>query len=120
LTICVGALAADGKAIVCVADKSVTYGDDISGEADASKIFQLPSGLVVMMSGDEPDCERYISKLSRNPDLGKSLPDLISYSETKYKETREELMAIRILMPNLIDKLSEESLKQGQVSTSRT
>ena len=39
VTICVGALAADGKAIVCVADKSVTYGDDISAKLTHPKYF---------------------------------------------------------------------------------
>jgi hypothetical protein len=36
MTICAAALAAKSKAIVCVADKAITYGDVISWESDVT------------------------------------------------------------------------------------
>ncbi|MFZ0589403.1 MAG: hypothetical protein WAM39_02855 [Bryobacteraceae bacterium] len=103
MTICVAALAADGQAIVCVADRSVSYGDDITGESDVTKIVSLGSGAVAMVSGAENEYERVLAKLGRNTNLGKSIPDTINYCEEKYKETRKELLATRILEPNLTD-----------------
>lgn len=103
MTICVAAFAEDSKAIICIADRSVSYGDDITGESDAAKIIRLPSGVVALVSGGEAEFERVIRKLARNPKLGVSLLDTVTYAEKCYQEAREELIAIRYLKPNLID-----------------
>ena len=110
MTICVGTFAADGHAIVCVADRSVTYGDDIMGESDATKIIQLPSGAIALVSGIEGEFERLIAKLARNRNLGKSLQDTIGYCEAQYLEVKRELRKIRLLEPNLTD---EEKLREA-------
>ncbi len=102
VTCCVGAFADKGNAIICIADKSVTYGEDISGEGLGSKIVKLPSGITVMISGRDGESERYISKLSKNVLLGKSLSDSLAYCEEQYHLTREELLNIYVLKPALM------------------
>lgn len=116
MTVCIGAIVADGKAIVCVADKSITYGDFITGEADASKIVRLPSGVVVMVSGDVPSYERYMKKLGLRDTLGSDVRALIKGCEDDYLEMREELITIRHLQPVFMDKAAfhEQSLKNEQ------
>lgn len=103
MTVCVAAFADEAKAIVCVADRSVSYGDDITGESDASKIIKLPSGVVTLVSGGESEFERIVRKLLRNSNLGKSLPDTIAFAEKCYQDARDELISIRHLKPNLIN-----------------
>jgi len=41
MTICAAALAAKSRAIVCVADKAISYGDVVSWESDVTKIVPL-------------------------------------------------------------------------------
>lgn len=64
MTVCVAALASDMKAIVCVADKAISYGDGyIQWDADSGKITKLnPSGAVVMVS-DEGHAPRVLARL---------------------------------------------------------
>ncbi len=63
MTVCLAALAAESKALVCVADGALTYGDRIQWDADIGKMYTVnPSGLLVMMS-DEGNGSRVISKL---------------------------------------------------------
>ena len=45
MTVCVAALAADFNAVVCVADKALSYGEYIQWDSDSSKIVKInPSG----------------------------------------------------------------------------
>jgi len=54
MTICAAAFACNSEAIVCVADKALTFGELITWESDSTKLIQLPQpGCVAMMSGEE-------------------------------------------------------------------
>jgi hypothetical protein len=54
MTVCLGALAADSMAIVCVADKCITYSQDIYGDTDSVKILPLgENGVHVLKSPRE-------------------------------------------------------------------
>jgi len=114
MTICVGALAAGGKSIVCVADKSVSYGDHVWGETDSTKIVELTSGSVAMVSGDEFVFDRFLRALNRNPKLGCSIPDTVRYCEDSYRSTRKELVSINYLDTNL---LTEQHFTQATTGT---
>jgi hypothetical protein len=64
MTVCLTALALDSRVVVCVADKSVAYGDKIQWDSDSSKMFQLqPSGAVVMFSGAERAVTEVMSRI---------------------------------------------------------
>jgi 20S proteasome alpha/beta subunit len=102
MTICVGALADNAKAIVCVADKAISYGEYLTGESDSTKIIELPSGAVAMVSGDEDVYDRFLRALIRNSNLGKSIADTINYCERAYQEARNEVVRIRYLSVNLL------------------
>ena len=54
MTVCTSALAAEEKAIVCMADKALSYGDTIPWDSDSSKMFALSNeALVIMFAGSE-------------------------------------------------------------------
>ena len=84
MTICVGALAAGGTSIVCVADKMVAYGDHVTGETDATKIIPLPWGGVAMVSGDEYVFDRVLRLLNACPNLGEDLSSTLQKCESVY------------------------------------
>lgn len=102
MTICVGALAAGGRSIVCVADKAVAYGDHVTGETDATKIIPLPSGAVAMVSGDEYVFDRVLRSLNQQADLGKNLVKTLGDCEAAYQSARRELVDITYLKTNLM------------------
>jgi hypothetical protein len=41
MTICCAAFGDNSKAIVCIADKGISYGDTIQWDSDSSKIFPI-------------------------------------------------------------------------------
>lgn len=85
----------------------------MTGETDASKIIQLPSKVIAMVSGREGYYGRFLRKLAKNVKLGCSIPDTLTHCEKAYRETRSEIVGINYLQANLIDekRLLEESLK---------
>src|SRR6266849_5632180 len=79
MTICVAALAADFEAIVCMADKALTYGDYIQWDSDSSKIIKVnPSGTLMMFSGEEEPSSKVLAKfIARRNELWKKERDSI-------------------------------------------
>jgi hypothetical protein len=64
MTVCVAALASMSRSIVCIADKALSYGDQISWDSDGSKMFELnPSGTIVMFAGGERDISEVVSRI---------------------------------------------------------
>src|SRR5438552_3303929 len=52
LTICIAALANEGKAIVCIADKMLSFGDYAQWESDVTKIIRIPkTGINSLIAG---------------------------------------------------------------------
>ena len=103
MTICAAALAAKSKAIVCVADKAITYGDIISWESDVTKIVRLAHpGCLVMMSGSEEVTSRVISALAAEPTLGATVAEIKEKCEDVYKECIQELVDQKFIFPRML------------------
>src|ERR1017187_3451479 len=93
MTICAAALAAKSRAIVCVADKAITFGDFISWESDVTKIVKLAHpGCVAMMSGSEEGTSRVIAALVAEADLGRTIVEIKKKCEEIYKECIREIV----------------------------
>src|SRR5277367_1962340 len=55
MTVCISAIAAKSKAIVCIADRALTYkgwGADTETDSGITKIIDLPGNWCAMFSGD--------------------------------------------------------------------
>jgi hypothetical protein len=104
MTVCIAALAAQGKAIVCMADKALSYGDTIQWDSDSSKMFALRSGgLVIMFSGDEEPISRILGKIiARESDLGDDVAGTRQILEEEYQEAAQEIVEARYLKPRLM------------------
>jgi 20S proteasome alpha/beta subunit len=107
MTVCLAAIAADMRAIVCIADKSLSYfNGHIQWDADSSKITKLnPSGSLVMVS-DEGNGPRVLSKLFEKGDVigGKKRSETISVCEEQYRMAVDDLVEATYLHPRLLDK----------------
>lgn len=104
MTICAAALAANSRAIVCVADKALSWGDYFTWESDSTKIIQLAHpGCVAMISGGEEGTTRVISSLLSHVDLGTTAGAIKTKCESDYTQCVEELINIKFLNPQLID-----------------
>jgi hypothetical protein len=68
MTICISALADDGKAIVCVADKMLSFGDLSQGQlqldSNVTKMIPINSGRsLVLCAGTLAICREVISEI---------------------------------------------------------
>jgi 20S proteasome alpha/beta subunit len=106
MTVCIAALAQESKAIVCVADTAISYGDSIQWDSDSSKIFELnPSGTLVLFAGGEEATSRVLGKvISRADEIGKDIAETKKILEDEYKEAVEELVAAKFITPRLMTK----------------
>ena len=103
MTICATALAARSRAIVCVADKAITFGDVISWDSDVTKIVALGHpGAVAMMSGAVEGTSRVLAALSAESNLGAIVPEIKASCERIYRECVQELIEQKFLAPNLL------------------
>lgn len=106
MTVCVAALASytkESSAIVCLADKLVSYGEIISGETDQSKIIELnPSGMVCMTSGNEEELSRFVASLLATENFGSDVRSISKKCEDEYKTSLEELIDRKFLFPRLL------------------
>ena len=109
MTVCVAALAADSQAIVCVADKALTYGDRIQWDSDSSKILKInPSGTLALISGDEEPISRVLANLiiKANDFWGKSISTSVKSCEDEYSSAVADLVEAKFLRPRLLDSVS--------------
>jgi hypothetical protein len=115
MTICIGALAAGGHSIVCVADKAITYADDIQGDTDSTKIVPVGTrGAHVLISGNETTISRMLASLNTQTDIGKSSSGSRTILENTYKEIESEMLEAAFLKPFLsITDYSSAVTKQG-------
>lgn len=106
MTVCIAALAADSKAIVCVADKALTYGGYIQWDADSAKMIPLnPSGTLLMFSGDEEGTSRILGAiLASEMEIGAGKAHSKAWLEKNYKEALEELIEIKFLSRRLLNR----------------
>lgn len=111
MTICSAALADKGKAIVCLADKGVSYGETIQWDSDASKILRLGlQNTHVMVAGGDPHITRVLAPLlAREEEIGKNIQNTIKICEEEYKRALDELVQLNVLSPRLLTR--EEYIK---------
>jgi hypothetical protein len=107
MTVCVAALAAKKSAIVCVADRAVTYDGAIQWDSsDSGKIITLnPSGSVVMIS-DEGDGPRVLDKLfEKASEIGATKRATVRSScEEQYRSAVDDLVEAQFLRPRFLDR----------------
>ena len=108
MTVCVAALAAHRRSIVCVADKALSYGDYIQWDSDSSKIIKLnPSGATLLVAGDEQSTARvmmHIKEISSRIGSGSSVKDMLTLCEQQYTKAFHELLENKLLRPRLLNK----------------
>lgn len=105
VTICVAALAASYKAIVCVADKALSYQEQIQWDSDGSKMITInPSGTLLMFSGDELPISKMTAALyAKGKELWyKQRPSIVKICEDQYKGVLDELVEGTYLTPRLL------------------
>jgi hypothetical protein len=121
MTVCVTALAAYAEerkqsAIVCTADKMVTYGERVTVETDSTKIISLnPSGMLCMTSGNEDGLSRFVASLLATEDFGKTAKLVGAECEKQYKACLDELILTKFLSPR---QLTRDEYVQGISGTS--
>jgi len=106
MTICNAALADNSQAIVCIADKGISYGENIQWDSDSSKIIRLGlRNIVVMIAGMDSHITRFLSPILAIEDqLGKDATETIRLCEAEYKKAYDELIEINFLKPKLVTK----------------
>ena len=104
MTVCISALAEQGRAIVCMADRALTYGQTIQWESDSSKMFSLrKGGMVIMFAGEEEPISRILGKvIAKEEELGKDVATTRRILESEYQEAVQELVEARFLKPRLL------------------
>ncbi len=105
MTVCVAALAVKNMAIVCVADKALSYGDHIQWDSDSTKIIKLnPSGISVMFSGTEESTSKILAGFIAQADeiSTKRIPEIITLCEAQYTQSVQEMVTAKFLTPRLL------------------
>jgi hypothetical protein len=104
MTVCVSALASNGEAIVCIADKALSYGDHFQWESDSIKMFRVnPSGAIIMFAGGERGTSKVLGRiLARESEIGTTVAETIELIEEEYKDAVDELIEQLYLAPRLL------------------
>ncbi len=117
MTICIGVLAANAKAIVCVADKYITYNEEILGETDSVKIVPVgENGSHAMISGNDDSILRVLAKLALKDNVGKNRNQTGQFCEEAYKEAEREMIEMRFLRPFITAGDYEKALLKKRVN----
>lgn len=106
MTVCIAALAQESKAIVCIADTAISYGDSIQWDSDSTKIFELnPSGTLVLFAGSEEATSRILGKvIARADEIGRDIAETRRILEGEYGEAVDELVTAKYITPRLMTK----------------
>ncbi len=99
MTVCIAALSANSQVIVCIADKALSFGDQIQWDADSSKITTLDNNKsLILMAGSEGPTSRVLRKLDPlTAEWSGDRNDLMNVLEKKFKEAFAEEQEITIL-----------------------
>ncbi len=99
MTVCIAALAANSQVIVCIADKALSFGDQIQWDADSSKITTLDNNKsLILMAGSEGPTSRVLRKLDPlTAEWSGDRNDLMDVLEKKFKEAFSEEQEITLL-----------------------
>src|ERR1017187_7404300 len=106
MTVCIAALSQDSKAIVCMADKALSYGSSIQWDSDSSKVFELnASGTLVLFAGSEDITSRVLGKIIALGDsIGDDIAETRKILEHEYQEAVGEILTALYLTPRLLTK----------------
>src|SRR5205085_3815342 len=101
MTVCVAALASQSRAVVCVADKALSYENYIQWDSDSSKMLVLnPSGAVVLFAGGERDTSEMLSRILAIEDkLGSDRTTTKVECQREAKEAIDEFVKRLYLSP---------------------
>jgi hypothetical protein len=103
MTVCIAALAADSRTIVCVSDKAITYEGYFTWDSDSTKIIRLNErGLAIMTSGGEQGISKVLAALLDKSGIGLDVSETIKICESQYKKAVDELVEAKFLTPRLI------------------
>jgi 20S proteasome alpha/beta subunit len=105
MTVCLAAFAEDYKAIVCVADKGISYGEHIQWDSDSTKIATLnDKGTTALFAGGEEATARVLSALvARGQEIGDDQEATRKICEQEYTTSMQELIEAKFLRPALLD-----------------
>jgi hypothetical protein len=113
VTVCIAALAGNGPgtAIICIADKAVSYGDQIQWDSDSSKITTLDNNKsLILLAGSEDPTSRVLRKLDPlKAEFSGDRNKLMKTLEEKFKEAFAEEQEITVLHPQMMTR--EDYLK---------
>ncbi len=99
MTVGIAALARSGNAIVAMADRRLTYGDnELVTSMMATKMLRLPGGFWTLFAGDPTVAETIVGGVEE--DSGHPVRDLRAF----YAQTRETMVTRQILEPRLLNK----------------
>ena len=75
MTVCIAAIAEEGRSIVCMSDRALSYGQTTQWDSDSSKMFPLrKGGMIIMFSGDEEPTSRILGRvIAREAELGEDV-----------------------------------------------
>lgn len=107
MTVCIAALAANFKAIVCVADKALSYGDYIQWDSDSSKIVKInPSGTLLLFSGDEEPSSKVFAKFKAESNKLWDAPrsEIVKTCEDQYSSAVGDSIEAKFIKPRLLDR----------------
>lgn len=120
MTICIVALSQVTKAIVCVADKALSYRDtETQYDTDTTKIvhFGLEKKLVALISGG-PHSTQVLANLQAIPDLGDNVLATIQAAETAYHDAYQLAQEKAVLIPRGLNRqLYEKILTKPRVNS---
>lgn len=118
MTICIGALAADKRAVIGIADRYISFGSlGAKGDTDSVKILPLQNGVHAMIAGNDDAIARVLAKLVAHDELGKNRKDTKDYCETAYREAESELLEMRHIRPFMSKEKFEDALMKEQVNS---
>lgn len=114
MTVCVAALAKDSRAIVMVADKALTYGDNVyrpamTGETGIVKMLPLgDSGWNALVAGSPTFADLVVRRAanvaSADPDVANSVTEMMECVKRAYQQEREQAVIDEVLQPRLLTK----------------
>src|SRR5260370_32269922 len=95
MTVCAAALSENSKAIVCISDNGISYGDYIQWDSDSSKMFVVKEkiGPVIMFAGsDEANSRVLASLIAHENDIGENIRKTAEICERDYKQSVDQLV----------------------------
>src|SRR5579863_839448 len=110
MTICIAALAAKSKAIVCIADRAVTYASSTGGassqsDAGAEKIVELSStGWIALVAGNLHFAQKVTDRIIASASSERTLSrlNMQSFAAAAYKECLDDEITSKVLAPNML------------------